>query len=138
MRKMTKIILAYELLEEGVSKSLIAKHLGISRRTIICWSQVIGKHGSLEAFLEYYPQAKKGSRQKRKTDAILKRRIWSLREKHHQCCGQKIQYFLQKEYGMQVSVATIYKRLAEKYQLARSGRKTSLAARFPSPRPPVR
>ena len=32
---MTKIILAQELLEEGVSKSHIAKHLGVSRRTII-------------------------------------------------------------------------------------------------------
>jgi len=114
---MTKIILAHELLEEGVSKSHIAKHLGVSRRTIIRWSQAITKHNSLDAFLEHYNQAKKGSRQKRKIDAILKRRIWALREKHHQCCGQKIQYFLQKEYAMQVSVTTIYKVLSEKYQL---------------------
>ena len=40
---MTKIILAYELLGEGVSKSHIAKHLGVSRRTIIRWSQAIEK-----------------------------------------------------------------------------------------------
>jgi len=114
---MTKIILAHELLEAGVSKSHVAKHLGVTRRTIIRWSQAIEKLGSLDAFLEHYHQAKKGSRQKRKTDAILKRRIWALREKHHQCCGQKIKYFLQKEYGMQVSVTTIYKVLSEKYQL---------------------
>ena len=114
---MTKIILAYELLEETVSKSHIAKHLGVSRRTIIRWSKAIEEHGSLDAFLTYYHQAKKGSRQKRKIDAILKRRIWALREKHHQCCGQKIQYFLQKKYDMQVSVTTIYKVLSEKYQL---------------------
>ena len=114
---MTKIILAYELLGEGVSKSHIAKHLGVSRRTIIRWSKAIEEHGSLDEFLAYYHQAKKGSRQKRKIDAILKRRIWALREKHHQCCGQKIQYFLQKEYDMQVSVTTIYKVLSEKYQL---------------------
>ena len=98
---MTKIILAYELLVEGVSKSRIAKHLGVSRRTIIRWSQAIEKHGSLDAFLEQHAQAKKGSRKKRKIDAILKRRIWALREKHHQCCGQKIQYFLEKEYAQQ-------------------------------------
>jgi len=114
---MTKIILAQELLEAGISKSHVARRLSVSRRTIIRWSQAIEKHGSLDAFLEHYHQAKKGSRQKRKTDAILKRRIWALREKHHQCCGQKIQYFLQKEYDMQVSVTTIYKVLSEKYQL---------------------
>jgi len=114
---MTKIILAYELLGEGVSKSYIAKRLGVSRRTIIRWSKAIEEHGSLDAFLAYYQQAKKGSRQKRKIDAILKRCIWALREKHHQCCGQMIQYFLQKEYEMQVSVTTIYKVLSEKYQL---------------------
>jgi len=99
MEQMTKIILAHELLEAGVSKSHIAQHLGVSRR------------------MEYYHQAKKGTRQKGKTDAVLKRRIWALREKHHQCCGQKIQYFLQKEYGTKVSVTTIYKILSEKYQL---------------------
>ncbi len=113
---MAKIILTHELLEEGISKSQIAKHLGVSRRTIIRWSQAIDRHGSLEAFLEYYHQAKKWLLQKRKTDAILKRCIWALREKHHHCCGQKIQYFLQKEYYMQVSVTTIYKVLSEKYQ----------------------
>ena len=114
---MTKIILAHEMLEAGVSKSHIAQHLGVSRRTVIRWSQAIEQHGSLGAFLEHYQQVKKGTRRRRKTDAILKRRIWALREKYHQCCGQKIQYFLQKEYDTKVSVTTIYKVLSEKYQL---------------------
>ena len=128
---MTKIILAHELLEEGVSKSHIAKYLGISRRTIIRWSQAIEKQGNLEAFLEYYQQAKKGLRQKRKTDAILKRNIWALREKHHNCCGQKIQYFLKKEYDIQVSVTTIYKVLSEKYQLRSKWQKNKLRGPVP-------
>ena len=114
---MTKIILAHELLEQGISKTRIAEKLQVSRRTVIRWVQAIEQHGDLATYLEYYQQAKKGVRRKRKTDAILKRRIWALREKHHQCCGQKIQYFLQKEYDMQVSVTTIYKVLSEKYQL---------------------
>ena len=114
---MTKITIAWELLEQGIPKSHIAKHLGVSRRTIIRWSQAIQAHGDLQSFLHHYQQAKKGSRQKRKIDAILKRRILAIREKHHQCCGQKIQYFLEKEYGIQVSVTTIYKVLSEKYQL---------------------
>jgi len=114
---MTKITIAWELLEQGIPKRRIAKHLDISRRTIIRWSQAIQDHGDLQTFLNYYHQAKKGPRKKRKIDAILKRRIWAIREKHHDCCGQKIQYFLKKEYGVQVSVTTIYKVLSEKYQL---------------------
>ena len=129
---MTKIILAHELLEAGVSKSHVAKHVGVTRRTIIRWSQAIEKHGSLDAFLEHYRQAKKGSRQKRKTDAILKRRIWALREKYHQCCGQKIQYFLQKEYDVQVSVTTIYKVLSEKYQLRSKWQKNKPRGQIPT------
>ena len=114
---MTKITIAWELLEQGISKSHVARHLGVSRRTIIRWSQAIQEHGNLQSFLDHYQQAKKGSRRKRKIDAILKRRILAIREKHYQCCGQKIQYFLQKEYDTQVSVTTIYKVLSEKYQL---------------------
>jgi hypothetical protein len=33
------------------------------------------------------------------------------------CCGEKIQYFLQKEYQEEVSVSTIYRILGERYQL---------------------
>lgn len=114
---MTKIILAHELLEQGMSKTRIAEKLQVSRRTVIRWAQAIERYGSLEAYLEHYQQAKKGSRQKRKCDALLKRRIWALREKYHQCCGQKIQYFLKKDYQIDVSVTTIYKILSEKYKL---------------------
>jgi transposase len=96
---MNKIILAYELLEQQVPKTHIAEHLGVSRRTVIRWSQEIRRHGSLDNFLEYYQQAKKGPRKKRKTDDILKRRIWEIRKKHHHCCSQKIQYFLEKDFG---------------------------------------
>ena len=117
MRQMTKIIIASELLDAGLSKTQIAKRLGVARRTIIRWAQAIAEHGSLAAYLEYYQQAKKGIRQKRKIDALLKRRIWALREKHHHCCGQKIQYFLEQDYGVHVSVTTIYKILGEKYEL---------------------
>ena len=117
MRKMTKIILAHKLLEQGVSKTCIAERLKVSRRTVIRWAQAIEQHGDLGTYLEYYQQAKKGSRRKRKCDAILKRRIWALREKYHQCCGQKIRYFLQKEYQIDVSVTNVYKILSEKYQL---------------------
>jgi len=129
---MTKITIAWELLEQGIAKSHIAKHLGVSRRTIIRWSQAIQEHSDLQSFLDDYQQAKKGSRQKRKIDAILKRCIWAIREKHYQCCGQKIQYFLEKEYGIQVSVTTIYKVLSEKYQLRSRWRKNKPRGPIPT------
>lgn len=132
MRQMTKIVLAHELLQQGISKVRVAKRLQVSRRTVIRWAQAIEQHGSLEAYLEYYQQAKKGPRQKRKSDAVLKRRIWTLREKHHQCCGQKIQYFLQKEYQLDVSVTTIYKILSEKYKLRSKWRKNHKRGTVPA------
>lgn len=129
---MTKIILASELLEAGLSKRRIAKRLGISRRTVIRWAQAIEVYGDLETYLKHYQKAKKGPRKKRKIDVLLKRRIWALREKHHRCCGQKIQYFLEKDCGVQVSVTTIYKVLAEKYQLRSKWKKNQV--RGPAPK----
>lgn len=86
---MSKIILAHELLEEGLNKNHIAKHLDVSRRTIIRWSQAIDRHGNLEAFLEYYQKAKKGDHQKRKIDPILNRRIWTLQKKTITVVGRR-------------------------------------------------
>ena len=133
---MTKIILAHELLEQGVSQVQVAKRLGISRRTVIRWTQAIPQHGSLAAFLAHYQQAKSGPRQKRKRDQVLKQRIWALREKYRQCCGQKLQYFLQQDHGMEVGVTTIYKVLAEKYQLRSRGRRNQSRGPIPAAQAP--
>jgi transposase InsO family protein len=118
---MTKIILAHELLAQGLSQTGVAERLGIARRTVIRWAQAIQEQGGLESFLEHYQQAKSGPRRKRKRNQVLKQRIWALREKYRHCCGQKLQYFLFHEYGMQVGVTTIYKVLAEKYHLRSRG-----------------
>jgi hypothetical protein len=74
---------------------------------VIRWAQAIEGYGDLETCLEYYQQAEKGSRRKRRSDAMQKRRIWTLREKYRQCRGQKIQYFLQKEYQMEVNATRV-------------------------------
>ncbi|MGH2581492.1 MAG: integrase core domain-containing protein [Anaerolineales bacterium] len=129
---MTKIILAWELLEQGLPKAHVAKHLGVSRRTVIRWSQAFEQHGSLTAFLDRYQRAKRGPRRKRKRDAVLQRRIWTLRRKHRHCCGQKLQYFLEKEYGQTVSVTTIYKVLGEQFKLRSKWQKNQI--RGPVPR----
>jgi len=64
-----------------------------------------------------YENAKKGPREKRRIDPILKRWIWDIRERELDCCGQKIDYFLRKEHGISVSVPKIYEILSEKYQI---------------------
>src|SRR3972149_9968053 len=132
MRQETKIRLAWELLEAGVPKSHIAQHLELSRRTVIRWSQAFEQAGNLTSCLDSYQQAKRGPRRKRKRDAVLQRRIWTLRRKHRHCCGQKLQYFLEKEYGQRVSVTTIYKVLGEQFKLRSKWQKNQ--ARGPVPR----
>jgi transposase len=123
MRQDTKIALAWELLEAGVPKGHIAERLEISRRTVIRWAQGFQKAGSLTAFLDSYHQAKRGARRKRKRDAKLEWRIWKLRSRNRRCCGQKIQYFLERQYGQHVSVTTIYKVLRKRVKLHSKGRR---------------
>ena len=133
---MTKIVLAHELLEQGITQACVAERLGISRRTVIRWAQAIREHGELRAFLEHYQQAKSGPRKKRKRDQLLKHHLWALREKYHQCCGQKLQYFLQQEYGLHVGVTTIYKVLGEKYQLRSHWQKNQPRGAVPTAQAP--
>lgn len=114
MSNLTLITLAWELYGQGVPKIRIAQHLGKHRETIILWLQAIERLG-LAGFLEKYENAKKGPRERRQVDPILKRRIWEIREREMDCCGQKIQYFLKKEYNSHISVPKIYEILKEKY-----------------------
>lgn len=114
MENTTKIVLAWELFEQGLPKTHIAKQLNKNRETVIRWIQGIEKYG-LEQFLDMYLNAKKGPRKPRRVDALVKRHIWNIREREYDCCGQKIQYFLEKEQGIRLSVAKIYEILKEKY-----------------------
>lgn len=114
MQNITKITLAWELYESGVPKLHIANRLGVNRDTIRLWVQGIQTLGLIE-FLDDYTNAKKGERVKRQVDPILKRWIWEIREREMDCCGQKIQYFLDKEHGVKPALSKIYEILAEKY-----------------------
>lgn len=118
MKQITKILLAWELYEQEVKKTHIAKQLSVHRETVGQWIKGILQHKEgLTGFLESYENAKKGERIGRQTDAILKRRIWEIREREKQCCGQKIEYFLKREYGTSPAVSKIYEILGEKYKL---------------------
>lgn len=118
VKQITKILLAWELHEQEVNKTHIAKQLDVHRETIGEWIKGILQHKEgLRGFLESYENAKKGERIGRQTDAILKRRIWEIREREKQCCGQKIKYFMDQEYGSSPAVSKIYEILGEKYKL---------------------
>lgn len=116
MLNTTKIVLVWELFEQGVPKSHIAEKLEVNRDTVRLWIGGIERLG-LVAFLDAYTNAKKGGRVGRQVDAILKRRVWMIREREKECCGQKIQYFLEREYGVKPAVSKIYEILAEKYEI---------------------
>lgn len=133
MNQLTKVSLAWELYEQQVPKSHIAQRLSVHRETIHLWISGVENHeGGLLGFLEDYLVAKKGERRKRRVDGLLKSRVWRLREDNRDCCGQKIKEFLEDEYGIALSVPTIYKILGEKYQLRSKWKKNT--ARGPVPK----
>ncbi len=112
----TKIKLCWSLYQNNISPEVIHHQLGIHRATMYRWINGIKLYGITE-FVRRYISAKTGRRQSRKTDAIIKLHIYEIRKKYHNCCGEKIQYFLKQEYQEAVSVSTIYRILNEKYQL---------------------
>jgi len=114
MQNSTLITLCWELHEQGIPKSHIAQQLNKNRETIHIWINGIERYGLLP-FLDRYEQANKGERKKRQVSPVIKRLVWSIREREFHCCGQKIQYFLQNEHGIHLCVPKIYEILAEKY-----------------------
>jgi transposase len=114
MQTPTQITLAYELAAQGLSRTKIAAHLGRHRETIGLWLKGIATDG-LAGFLARHAQAKKGPRRARQVSATIKQLIWALRIREHECCGQKIAYFLEREHQVRLSVPKIYEILAEKY-----------------------
>lgn len=130
MLNITKITLAWELFQQKVPQLHIAKQLQIDRVTVYRWIQEIQKTGDLEVFLDCYLSARKGPRAKRKIDGLLKIKIWRLREKYD-CCGQKIRYFLDEDYGIDLGVTSIYKILKEKYKLRSKWKKNQKRGNTP-------
>lgn len=116
MQQVTKITLVWELYEAGIPQTHIATRLGMNRDTVRVWIQGIKAHG-LTCFLEAYEMAKKGPRKRRQVDALIKRWIWTIREREMDCCGEKIRYFLKKEHNVTLAASKIYEILVEKYKL---------------------
>lgn len=113
---LTKITIAWELFESGVPKTHIARRLNLNRETVHIWIKGINEFGLLE-FLDKYTNSKKDERTKRKIDGLLKARVCKLRRDNRDCCGQKIKEFLEDDYGIKLSVTTIYKILSYEFKL---------------------
>ncbi len=126
----TMITLCWELYEQSLPKTQIAKRLGKHRETVHLWIKGVQKHGLMD-FLDRYRQAKKGERQCRQVNPILKRWVWEIREREFDCCGQKIQYFLKLEHNEHLSVPKIYEILKEKYILRDKRRKNQPRGQVP-------
>lgn len=123
--------LAFELHQVGVSPDEIAEKVGKHRATVYRWLAGIRLYG-IRRYLERYRTAKKGRRQRRKTDPIIKDRVFKIREEFHHCCGEKIQYWMRKRHGSSPSLTTIYRILGERYALRSKWRKNM--KRGPVPR----
>lgn len=130
MQNITKITLAWELHEQGVMQKDIAAQLVVNRDTLRVWFQEIEQYGLLP-FLDRYIKAKKGPRIGRQVDPILKRYVWQIREREMDCCGEKIQYYLERDRHIHLAASTIYEILAEKYILRSKWKKNQQRGAVP-------
>lgn len=135
MHSISLIEHAWELRRTGMHPNTIADRIGKNRATIYRWCAGVQLYG-LREYLRRYANAKKGRRQGRKTDPILKARIFAIRERYHHCCGEKIQYWMEQEYGVTIGRSTIYRILGEKYQLRSKWKKNTARGLVPKAEKP--
>ena len=131
MNKYTQIITAWELLGQDITKTSIAKHVGVHRNTIHKLIHGIEENG-LQEYLSLYEKAKKHTKPWQNTPLPIKKLIWKIRHEERDCCGQKIQYYLRKEHGIKVSVATIYDILKDKYIIKSKWKKNIKRGKVPT------
>ena len=77
MEKSTEMVLAWELHEQGMNKSAIARRLGRHRETIILWLRGMERHG-LKGYVDKTQRACKVARPTRQVDALVKRWVDAL------------------------------------------------------------
>lgn len=118
----TKIRICWSLYQNNISPEEIPKQLNIHRATVYRWIKGIKLKG-INKFIRDYKKAKKGRKQPRKTDPLIKAKIYRIRQEKRNCCGEKIKYFLNKEEDIIISVSTIYRILNLKYQLSSKWKK---------------
>lgn len=116
MNTVAQIEVSWHLWQEKFHPNIIASRVDKNRATIYRWIKKFKRLG-LHRTIEWYKSCKKGRRRKR-ISVETKIKILRIRDQYHQCCGEKIKYFMFKEYGIKVSVSTIYKVIGQKYKLS--------------------
>jgi IS30 family transposase len=106
----------------------IAQEIERDRATVYRWLKGVGRYG-IEEYIRRYKRAKKGHRH-RKTHSYVEQRVLSIRREHHDCCGEKIQYWLDKE-GIFLSRSTIYRILNKHLELRAKGRRNTARGALP-------
>jgi len=117
MKNIAHIETFWHLYQENIKPDLIAERLGVHRATIYRWISSFKRRG-FRRTIKHHQNCKKGRRRKR-ISGEMKATIIEVRKKHHNCCGEKIRYYLKRDYGIKISVSTIYRVLGRRYILTK-------------------
>lgn len=111
---------ALALRGSGMSVAKIAHEIGRDRVTVWRWLRGIRYQGLRE--FERRKKECKRRRKRRNLDAITTKLIVKIRREYG-WCGQKIRFWLRKEYGKQVGLASVYRTLAKHFVLRKKWKK---------------
>lgn len=115
MKNIAKIKTCYHLWRQKINPNEIAKELKVHRATVFRWIKKIKTMG-IKRTIKYYKNCKK--RERRKIPIQIHHKVYKLRDKYHNCCGEKLKYYLEIEEKIKLSVSTIYRILRKKYKLS--------------------
>ena len=104
----------------GMRVPAIARLIGKDRATVYRWFRGIRYQGLRE--FERRKKECKRRRRRRNLDAVTTKLILKIRREYG-WCGQKIRFWLRKEYGRSVSLASVYRTLAKHFVLRKKWKK---------------
>ncbi len=110
-----KLNVAYRMWKANQNVNNISLALDVHRATVYRWIKRF-KHLGLTRTCRYYEQLRK-KKLNVKEQVSIKNKIYELREKYSNCCGQKIKYYIKKYFNLEVSLTTVYRYLRKKYKL---------------------
>ena len=120
MKNVTIYNHAVALHQNGVRVAEIAQQLGMNRMTIYRWIKGVRYLGLRE--FERRKRECKRRRKCRSLDAVTTKLILRIRREYG-WCGQKIRFWLRKEYGRQVGLASVYRTLSKHMVLRKKWKK---------------